>query len=155
MHTRGQYLISTDPARINLDAVHAMLSRAYWCLGIPKPTVARALANSIPFGIYDTSKTPHAQVGIARIITDKATFAYLCDVFIEESHRGHGLSKWLVEVIIAHPDLQGLRRICLLTRDAQGLYDRYNFGPLAPTTTYMERVIRDVYKQGAAAGKPQ
>lgn len=155
MHTRGHYLISSDPSLINIEAVHAMLSRAYWSIGIPKATIARALAGSLPFGIYDTRTTPHTQVGIARIITDKATFAYLCDVFIHEDHRGRGLSKWLVEVILAHPDLQGLRRICLLTRDAQSLYDRFGFGPVATTTSYMERTDRDVYTRSAPRGQPQ
>ncbi len=156
-HIRGHYLISTNPDRICLDAVHALLSRAYWSIGIPKGIIARALAGSLPFGIYDTRTTPHTQVGIARIISDKSTFAYLCDVFIHESHRGQGLSKWLMEVILAHPDLQGLRRWCLLTRDAQGLYQQFGFGPGSNLTTYMERVDRDVYKnaQETPVGKPQ
>ena len=98
------------------------------------------------FGIYDTSAGTVQQIGIARIITDRATFAYLCDVFIDEAHLGRGLSKWLMEVILGYPELQGLRRFCLLTRDAQGLYTQFGFGAGSNLTTYMERVDRDVYK---------
>lgn len=151
MHTRGHYLISTDPARIDVDAVHAMLLRAYWCEGVPRSVVERALAGSMAFGIYDASGAEPRQVGIARIITDKATFAYLCDVFIEEAHRGRGLSKWLIEIILDHPELQGLRRFCLLTRDAQELYEQFGFGPASNLTTYMERVNREVYTRSQEA----
>lgn len=154
-HRRGHYLLSDNPNLIDVGAVHAMLTRAYWSIGIPQDTVARALAGSMPLGIYDTRNTPHTQVGIARLITDKATFAYLCDVYIHEDHRGQGLSKWLMEVILAHPDLQGLRRICLLTRDAMGLYHQFGFGPVASTTTYMERTNRDVYKRKDPLAHPQ
>ena len=153
-HTRGHYLISTDPSLLDLDAVHGMLSRAYWSLGIPRDTVAKALAGSMAFGIYDTRRAAPAQIGIARIITDKATFAYLCDVFIHEDHRGNGLAKWLMEVILEHPELRGLRRICLLTSDAQALYTRYGFGPVAATISYMERVDREVYEKREPHGHP-
>src|SRR6202008_1949748 len=100
------YDISTDPSRLQLEAIHAYLTRSYWSPGVPKHIVARAIANSLCFGIY----LGDAQVGFARVITDKATFAYLADVFVLEEHRGQGLSKRLVAQIQAHPDLQGLRR---------------------------------------------
>jgi GNAT superfamily N-acetyltransferase len=159
MHTRADYLISTDPALIDLDAVHAFLSRSYWSPDIPKSTVARAIANSMTFGVYHAPPPARpTQIGLARVITDKATFAYLSDVYILESHRGRGLSKWLVETILAHPDLQGLRRFCLMTRDAHTLYNRYGFEPTAKPANYLERLDRDVYKRnpsGAADGNPQ
>ncbi len=155
MHTearRGEFLISTDPGLIDLEAVHAFLSAAYWCKGIPRDTLARGIKGSIAFGVYDTGPEPHAaakQVGFARVLTDRATFAYLADVFIVEGYRGRGLSAWLIEVILAHPDLQGLRRFCLLTRDAHGLYARFGFKPMADPGRYMER-DPEVYSRAAA-----
>ena len=118
---KGPYSISTE--RIDLDAVHAFLSRSFWAEGIPKELVARAAANSLCFSLFDLS----AQVGFARVVTDRATFAYLCDVYVLESHRGRGLGKWLIESVMAHPDVQGLRRFLLVTRDAHGLYARHGF----------------------------
>jgi GNAT superfamily N-acetyltransferase len=127
--TKGQYSIRTDPKQLDLDAIHAFLSRSFWAEGIPKETVAKAIANSLCFGVFDGK----AQVGFARVVTDRATFAYLCDVYVLESHRGHGLGKWLIETVMAHPDLQGLRRFQLVTRDAHGLYSRHGFeSPLNP-----------------------
>ena len=126
---RGQYSITTDPERLDIDAIHAYLVRSFWAEGIPKATVATAIANSLCFGLFDSDK----QVGFARVVTDRATFAYLCDVYILEAHRGHGLGKWLIETVMAHPDLQGLRRFQLVTRDAHGLYSRHGFeSPLNP-----------------------
>jgi GNAT superfamily N-acetyltransferase len=161
---RGEFLVSTDPALIDLDAVHAVLTKIYWCEGIPKETVRRGIEGSISFGVYDTSRgrggvvrgggaepSPF-QVGFARVITDKATFAYLSDVFIVEAYRGRGLSTWLMEVILGHPELQGLRRFCLLTRDAHGLYERFGFGPLPDARMYMEIKDLDVYKRQGRAG---
>lgn len=140
----GTYQFSDDPARIDLDAAHAMLTTAYWCKGIPRDLVARSLANSVPFGAYDASGR---QVAIARVITDKATFAYLCDMFVAENHRGQGLGKALVAFILAHPDLQGLRRWCLLTRDANSLYEAIGFRNLDDPRRYMEISRRDLYQQ--------
>ena len=119
--TNGQYSISTG--RIDLDAVHAFLSRSFWAEGIPKDLVARAASNSVCFSLFDGP----SQVGFARVVTDRATFAYLCDVYVLESHRGRGLGKWLIETVMDHPDLQGLRRFLLVTRDAHGLYARHGF----------------------------
>ena len=140
--TRGQYSITTDPKQLDVDAIHAFLSRSFWAEGIPKETVAKAMANSLCFGVFDGK----AQVGFARVVTDRATFAYLCDVYVLESHRGHGLGKWLIETVMAHPDLQGLRRFQLVTRDAHGLYSRHGFeSPRAPER-HME-IFRDgMYK---------
>ncbi|MBC7683388.1 MAG: GNAT family N-acetyltransferase, partial [Ferruginibacter sp.] len=121
MHTcsqRGDYTINTDPQRLDLAAVHAFLSQSYWSPGIARERVARAAANSLCFGLFHSGQ----QVGFARVVTDKTNFAYLADVYILEAHRGQGLSKWLMETILAHADLQGLRRFMLTTRDAQGLY---------------------------------
>ena len=121
--------------------VHAFLARAYWSEGLPAKTLARAVENSLCFGVYDEDR----QVGFARVITDRATFAYLADVFILESHRGRGLSKRLVAAIRAHPDLQGLRRWSLATRDAHGLYAAYGFRPLAHPEYHMEIADPGVY----------
>jgi GNAT superfamily N-acetyltransferase len=131
------YDISTDPSRLQLDAIHAYLTRSYWSPGVPRDVVARAIANSMCFGIYlgDT------QVGFARVVTDKASFAYLADVYVLEEHRRQGLSKRLVETIQAHPELQGLRRFLLATRDAHGLYAQFGFKPLAVPERMMERRI--------------
>ena len=142
------YEISADPARLDLDVIHGYLTRSYWSPGIPRETVERAVANSLCFGIYTTDG---AQVGFARLITDKATYAYLADVFVLEEHRGKSMSKRLMETIIAHPQLQGLRRWTLATRDAHELYARYGFTPLANPSRFMERHTPDVY----AASKPR
>lgn len=141
-------LLSTDPALLDVDAIHAFLAACYWSPGIHRTRVERALANSICFGVYDTGVrrtdgAGPAQVGLARVISDLASYAYLCDVYILETHRGRGLSKWLIESILAHPDLQGLRRFCLMTRDAHGLYQKYGFTPMPDPTRYLERVDRE------------
>ena len=139
--TRGQYSISTEPRRLDIDAIHAFLSRSFWAEGIPKELVAKAIANSLCFGLFDGP----SQVGFARVVTDRATFAYLCDVYVLESHRGGGLGKWLIETVMAHPDLQGLRRFQLVTRDAHGLYSRHGFaGPRHPER-YMEIFRHGMY----------
>ena len=137
------YDISTDPSRLQLDAVHAYLTRSYWSPGVPREVVARAAANSLCFGIY----LGDAQVGYARVVTDKATFAYLADVYVLEAHRGQGLSKRLVETIQAHPDLQGLRRFMLATADAHGLYAQFGFKPLGRPERMMEIVDPDPYRR--------
>ena len=140
---RGDYLISTDPGRIDLDVVHGFLSRAYWCEGIPREVVERAIRNSLCFGVYRSGK----QIGFARAITDCATYAYLADVFILDSYQGRGLGTWLLEVIRSHPDLQSLRRWSLLTRDAHGLYRKFGFeGPRTPER-YMEINDSEIYER--------
>ena len=138
------YDISTDPRRLQLDAIHAYLTRSYWSPGIPKELVERAIANSLCFGIY----LGQAQVGFARVVTDKATFAYLSDVYVLEEHRGQGLSKRLVETIQAHPELQGLRRFLLATKDAHGLYAQFGFAPPASPENLMEIRLADPYGAG-------
>lgn len=123
------YEISTDPSRLDLDAIHAFLRTAYWSPGVERAVVERAIAHSIPFGLYAPDG---AQAGFARVVTDRATFAYLADVFVLPAHRGHGLGGWLVETVLAHPDVQGVRRFHLATADAHGLYARFGFVPSDP-----------------------
>lgn len=140
--TRGQYAISTDPLRLDAAAVHAFLSQSYWSPGIPLETVKRAMVNSLCFGIFFGGD----QVGFARVITDKATFAYLADVYVLEAHRGQGLAKWLMEVITSHDELQNLRRFMLVTRDGHGLYKKFGFTEQANPSRTMEILKPDVYK---------
>jgi GNAT superfamily N-acetyltransferase len=139
--TRGDFEISTDPSRIDTAAVHAFLFDSYWARGIPRETVEKSLRHSLCFGVYRGK----LQAGFARVITDRATFAYLADVFVLPEYRGHGLSKWLMECIMAHPDLQGLRRWLLATRDAHALYQKFGFQALASPDRWMERHDPDVY----------
>ena len=144
---RGDYEISTDPARLDFDAVHAYLTRSYWSPGISRALVERAAAGSLCFGLYRGDE----QVGYARVISDQATFAYLCDVYVLEDHRGQGLSKWLMQAIQAHPGMQHLRRFMLATRDAHGLYAGFGFTPLAHPERLMEIVVPDAHLRAAAA----
>ncbi|MDQ3908242.1 MAG: GNAT family N-acetyltransferase [Acidobacteriota bacterium] len=133
---RGDYAISTDRARLDLGVVHRFISEeSYWGRGRALEVVRRAVENSLPFGVY---RGPEL-VGFARVVTDYATFGWLADVFILPAHRGRGLSKWLVEVILAHPDLQGFRRWVLATKDAHELYRRYGFRELHRPERWMER----------------
>lgn len=134
-YRRDGYVICTDRARLDVNAIHAYLTRSYWSPGIPKSVVERAISGALCFGLFTETG---AQVGFARMITDSATFAYLADVYVLEEHRGKGLGKWLVETILAHPSLQGLRRILLATRDAHGLYEQFGFKPLARPGSFME-----------------
>jgi GNAT superfamily N-acetyltransferase len=138
------YEISTDPARLDVAAIHAFLTQSYWSPGIPRATVERAIANSLCFGVFWQGQ----QVGFARMVTDKTTFAYLCDVYVLEAHRGHGLSKQLMEYVMKHPDLQGLRRMMLATRDAHGLYAKYGFTSLGAPDRIMEIVRPNIYLTG-------
>jgi GNAT superfamily N-acetyltransferase len=131
---RDRFIISTDPARLDVDAIADMLARAYWASGRSRERLDRALANSLVFGLYDGDE----QIGLARIVSDYAIFAYLCDVFIREDYRGRGLGKWLMQTVHSHPDLQGLRRWLLATRDAHGLYAQYGWKPLADPGRWME-----------------
>jgi len=139
---RENFCISTDPSRLDIRAMHAFLSRSYWAKGIPENVVAKSIDASICFGLYDGPR----QIGLARVITDKATFAYLCDVYVLEEYRGKGLAKWLIEAVQSHPELQSLRRFVLLTRDAHGLYEKFGFTPLQDPSAYMEIARPDVYK---------
>jgi GNAT superfamily N-acetyltransferase len=131
---RGNFTISTDPARLDLDTVCDFLERAYWALGRPRERTERAFANSLVFGLYDSQK----QIGLARVVSDYAVFAYLCDVFIHEDYRAQGLGKWLIETVMSHPDLQGLRRWTLATSDAHGLYRRSGWEDLHNPEKWME-----------------
>jgi GNAT superfamily N-acetyltransferase len=131
----GDFLISTDLARLDLDVIHGFLTNCYWAKGIPREVVARSIQHSLCFGVYDGSG---AQVGFARVISDFATIAYIGDVFVLESHRGRGLSKALMQCITDHPALQNLRRWILLTRDAHGLYSQFGFTSLKAPDRYME-----------------
>ena len=134
--TPAGYTISDDPARLDLDAIHTYLARSYWAATRPREVIARSLENSLGIGVY----TPAGeQVGFARVISDYATFAYLCDVYVLEAHRQRGLSKALLRFIDAHPRLQGLRRFQLVTKDAHGLYAQFGFTPLAQAERHMER----------------
>jgi GNAT superfamily N-acetyltransferase len=131
---RDNFTISTDPARLDADAIAEMLKRAYWAQGRPRERVDRSLANSLVFGLYDGNK----QIGLARVVSDYAIFAYLCDVFIHEDYRAHGLGKWLMQTGYSHPDLQGLRRWTLVTRDAHNLYRQFGWDMLANADHWME-----------------
>jgi GNAT superfamily N-acetyltransferase len=143
--TRGIYAISTDPGRLDRERIHAFLAGSYWAGGIPRDTVDRSIDGALCFGLYEGPD----QIGFARVITDRATFAYLADVFVLESHRGRGLAVWLMEVIRAHPDLQGLRRWILMTRDAHGLYRKFGFHEMKDPARCMEIVDREVYRRPA------
>lgn len=144
-YSRGEFTISTDPEKLDLRAVHAFLAQSYWADGIPFDIVERSIQNSLCFGLYGKK----GQIGFARVISDFATYAYLADVYILEEYRGRGLATWLMECILQHPKLQGLRRWSLVTRDAHGLYKQFGFGPLARPEGYMEKVLSDIYKKSS------
>ena len=149
MHTewlRGAFSISTDPERLDRTLIHEFLRGSYWAAGIPKETVDRSIEGALCFGLFEGP----AQVGFARVITDRATFAYVADVFILDSHRGRGLGVWLMEAVRAHPDLQGLRRWILMTRDAHGLYEKSGFRTMQDASRCMEILDREVYTRGGA-----
>ena len=140
--TENNFIFSDDSNLVDVVAVHRYLSEeSYWAKNIPFDTVRRSISNSLCFGIYKDTK----QVGFARWVTDKATFAYLCDVYVETAYRGLGLSKKLMSLMMFHPDLQGLRTYTLGTLDAHGLYAQYGFKPLAAPERRMEIVIKDIY----------
>jgi GNAT superfamily N-acetyltransferase len=136
------YLISDDPSRLDVDAIHAYLTRSYWAEGIPREVVARSLANSLSLGIYASTGV---QVGLVRVISDYTTFAYLCDVYVLEEHRGGGLAKAAMRLLGSHPRLQGLRRMQLVTQDAHGLYSQFGFSPLKDPERHMEKRVSKAY----------
>ena len=129
----GEYTISTDPDKLNADAIYAYLSQSYWAAGRPRDVVIKSLKHSLNFGLYHDER----QIGLVRVITDYATFAYLCDVYVLEAHRKQGLSKWLMRCVKEHPDLQNIRRWLLVTRDAHGLYAQFGFTPLDGSARWM------------------
>lgn len=131
---KGNFIISTDPARLNLDSIHSFLARSYWANHRSREVMEHSIKNSLCFGLYAGEQ----QIGFARVVTDYATFAWLCDVFIEDNFRGEGLGKWLIETVVNYPELQGLRRFLLATRDAQGLYRQYGFTELTNPDRWME-----------------
>jgi GNAT superfamily N-acetyltransferase len=139
----GAYEIATDPARLDVSAIHAYLTRSYWSPGIPIGIVERALRHSLCFGAYECAGG--AQVGLARVVTDYATFAYLCDVYVLEEHRGAGVAKLMMRELMAHPALTGARRIMLATRDAHGLYAGFGFLEAGAAKNLMEIVRPDIY----------
>jgi N-acetylglutamate synthase-like GNAT family acetyltransferase len=140
---RDGFTISTDAARLDIDAICDFLTRAYWANTRPRERTERAIQNSLVFGVYDADR----QIGVARVVTDYSIFAYLCDVFIHEDYRTHGLGKWLIQTIMDHPDLREMRRWVLVTNDAHGLYKQFGFTPIANHDRFMERIVPSIYKQ--------
>ncbi len=135
MHAiRGEYSVTTDTDAVDVSAVHAVLTRSYWAEGISRDVVARAIAGSIPASLFHGA----VQIGFARAITDRATYAYLADVYVLEEYRGQGLGRWLVQILLEHPGLQSLRRLSLVTRDAHSLYRAFGFTALAAPERHME-----------------
>ena len=131
---RDRFTISTDPARLDLDAIVEMLRRAYWAIGRPRERTERAIQNSLVFGLYDGGK----QIGLARVVSDYSIFAYLCDVYVHEDYRAHGLGKWLIQTIMEHPDLKDMRRWLLVTNDAHGLYKQFGFTAIEDPDHWMQ-----------------
>jgi N-acetylglutamate synthase-like GNAT family acetyltransferase len=137
---QDNYFISDDDAILDIDSICDFLSRAYWADKRARAVIEKSMKHSLNFGVYDGDK----QIGFARVVTDRAVFAYLCDVFIDENYRGHALGKWLMECILSHPDLQGLKRWCLVTKDAHGLYKQFGFAELNDPSRWMEKFNPDL-----------
>lgn len=133
---RDQFTISTDPSRLDMNSVYDFLSRSYWATTRPRERTDQAFANSLVFGLYEDRR----QIGMARIVTDFSVIAYLCDVFIHEDFRGHGLGKWLIQSMFEHPDLKHIRRWLLATDDAHGLYQQFGFEQLPEAEKWMQRL---------------
>ncbi len=145
---RDEFILSTDKSRLQRVRIHQFLStEAYWSLGIPQDIVQKAIEGSLCFGLYVKSKTQEVQVGFARIVSDRATFAWLCDVYIEKDYRGQGLSKWMMEGVMSHPDVKNLRRFCLATKDAHSLYKKFGFEVTQTPHNWMEIKDNDLYKK--------
>lgn len=148
--TKDNYSISTEKSKLDISVIHGFLSKSYWAEDIPVEIVKKSIENSLCFGVYNEhiqAMPAGRQVGFARVITDYTTFAYLGDVFIIESERGKGLSKWLMECILKHKQLQGLRNFCLLTRDAHSLYGQYGFENLKEPQNFMAIKKDNFYKK--------
>lgn len=141
MRVRGEFTLSSERADVDVDVVHRYLTASYWAEGIPRETVVRSIEGSIPFSVFHEGK----QVAFARVISDGATFAYLSDVFVLPPWRGRGLSAWMMEAIMAHPGLQGLRRWMLTTRDAHGLYRKFGFADVGTPGAVLEINRRGMY----------
>jgi GNAT superfamily N-acetyltransferase len=142
---KDQYSISTDKGKLDIEYIHGFLSHSYWAENIPFGIVQKSVDGAMCFAVYDNDK----QIGFARVITDHATFGYLADVFIDENYRGRGLSKWLMEVIMGHPELQGFRSWQLATKDAHGLYARFGFVTPDKPERIMRKVVPDIYKKNS------
>jgi GNAT superfamily N-acetyltransferase len=152
---RGDFELSTDPRRLDAAAIHEFLTDSYWSAGIPRRTVELALRNSLCFGLYELGAGateeakgggPARQIGLARVISDFATYAYLCDVYVLPDWRGHGLGRWLIGSVMRHPDLAGVRRFSLATRDAHDLYRPFGFREVANPSRHMEILRPDIYR---------
>ena len=142
--TRGDFMVTTESEKISLDVVHAFLANeSYWAKNIPRDVVEQSIENSLCFGLFQNEE----QIGFARVITDRATIAYLGDVFVLTTHRGQGLSQWLMECVMSHPDLLGLRRWILLTGDAHGWYEKFGFTAIAAPQKWMEKFAANVYQK--------
>lgn len=137
------YRLSLDPAELQLDAIHAYLTRSYWSPGIPKELVAKAIAHSLCVGAYASDG---AQAGFARLVTDHATFGYLADVYVLEEHRGRDLSRAMVAALLTLPEVMGFRRIMLATRDAHDLYEKLGFEPVTDPKPLMQILRKDIYR---------
>lgn len=138
------YRISLDPAQLQFDVIHGYLARSYWSLGIPRDVVERAARNSLVVGAYGPTAE---QVGFARLITDHTTFGYLADVFVLEPHRGLGLSRGMVQALMDLPEVQGMRRLMLATRDAHGLYAKLGWAPVTDSAPLMQIHRKDLYSK--------
>ena len=139
---KDDFTITTDKSKMDIDVIHGYLSRSYWAQGVPRATIQKSIEGALCFAVLHGNR----QVGFARVITDKATFGYLSDVFILEEYRGKGLSKWLMEIILGHPELQNFRRFLLSTRDAHGLYRRFGFNEVVSPENWMQIYNPEVYK---------
>lgn len=143
VYQQGEYEVSTDPARLDVGAIHQFLAfESYWAQGLARAVLEKSLAHSLNFGLYHGPR----QIGLARVVTDYATFGYLADVYVHTDFRGQGLGQWLMSCVVAHPDLQTLRRFSLVTRDAQGLYAQFGWTPLAHPERHMERLPAGYYQ---------
>jgi GNAT superfamily N-acetyltransferase len=146
---RAGYSVSTDKRRLQVDRIHGFLSaHAYWCLSVPRSVVSAAMEMSLCFGVYEDSLG--YQIGYARVITDGATFAWICDVYVEEQYRGQGLATWLIECLLTHPRLKNLRRICLATKDACRFYEKFGFTITKTPSSWMEIKDNDIYKSSGS-----
>lgn len=141
-YQKDTFVISTDKSKLDISYIHQFLSGSYWAENIPSAIVQKSIEGSMCFGVYDDGQ----QVGFARVVTDNATFGHLADVFIDEKYRGRGLSKWLMEIIMSHEDLQGFRSWQLGTKDAHGLYEKFGFRPVDMPERMMRKHDPDVYK---------
>lgn len=146
--TQGEYIVSTDVTKISLDVVHDFLANeSAWAKNIPRPTVECAIKHSLCFSLLMRGNEGDKQIGFARVITDRATVAYLGDVFVLAAHRHKGLARWLMACVLSHPELQGLRRWILLTSDAHGLYEKFDFTNITATNKWMEKFVPNIYKK--------